>query len=82
MNAHGQRELNPLTCFYSKFHLSFTSERSTILAPYVAGLNDDKIVQLFLHGDPLLSHETNVDIISMAQSFIEDSKRFNLRILQ
>ena len=42
----------------------------------------DKIVQLFLHGDPLLSHEINVDIISLAQSFIEDSKRFNMRILQ
>ncbi len=51
-------------------------------APYIAGLNDDKIVQLFLHGDPLLSHETNVDIISLAQSLIEDSKRFNLRIVQ
>ncbi len=51
-------------------------------ATYIAGLNDDKIVQLFLHGDPLLSHETNVDIISLAQSFISDSKRFNLRILQ
>ena len=41
-------------------------------AQYIAGLNDDKIVQLFLHGDPLLSHEVNVDIISLAQSFIED----------
>ena len=51
-------------------------------ATYIAGLNDDKIVQLFLHGDPLLSHETYVDIISLAQSFIDDSKRFNLRILQ
>ena len=53
-----------------------------LYAPYIAGLNDDKIVQLFLHGDPLLSHETNVDIISLAQSLIEDSKRFNLRIVQ
>ncbi len=51
-------------------------------APYIAGLNDDKIVQLFLHGDPLLSHETNENIISLAQSFIVDSKRFDLRILQ
>ncbi len=49
---------------------------------YIASLNDDKIVELFLHGDPLLKHETNVDIISMAQSFIVDSKRFSLRILQ
>ncbi len=51
-------------------------------AGYIAGLNDDKIVQLFLYGDPDLSYETNKDIISMAQSFIIDSKRFNLRILQ
>ncbi len=27
---------------------------------YVAGLNDDKIVDLFLYGDPLLNHDTNV----------------------
>ncbi len=39
-------------------------------AAYIAGLNDDKIVQLFLHGDPELSYETNVNIISLAQSFI------------
>ncbi len=49
---------------------------------YIASLNDDKIVELFLHGDPMLKHETNVDIISMAQTFIVDSKRFSLRILQ
>ena len=49
---------------------------------YMASLNDDKIVELFLHGDPLLTHDTNVDIISMAQKFIVDSKRFSLRNLQ
>ena len=49
---------------------------------YIASLNDDKIVELFLCGDPQLSHETNVNIISLAQTFITDSKRFNLRILQ
>ncbi len=49
---------------------------------YVASLNDDKIVDLFLHGDPLLNHDTNVNIITMAQQFIVDSKRFSLRILQ
>ncbi len=49
---------------------------------YVASLNDDKIVDLFLKGDPLLNHDTNVNIITMAQQFIVDSKRFNLRILQ
>ena len=49
---------------------------------YVASLNDDKIVDLFLHGDPLLNHDINVNIITMAQQFIVDSKRFSLRILQ
>ncbi len=49
---------------------------------YIAGLNDDKIVELFLHGDQALSFETTSSIISLAQSFIMDSKRFNVRILQ
>ena len=49
---------------------------------YIAGLNDDKIVDLFLHGDQALSFEININIISLAQSFIVDSKRFNMRILQ
>ena len=49
---------------------------------YIASLNDDKIVELFLCGDPQLSHEINTNIISLAQTFITDSKRFNLRILQ
>ncbi len=51
-------------------------------ANYIAGLNDDKIVNLFLHGDPTLDFEVNKDIISLAQPFIVDSKRFNVRILQ
>ncbi len=49
---------------------------------YIASLNDDKIVKLFLHGDPMLQYETNVSVISLAQAFIADSKRFSLRILQ
>ncbi len=49
---------------------------------YIASLNDDKIVELFLYGGPVLRHEVNVDIFSMAQTFITDSKRFSLRILQ
>ena len=49
---------------------------------YIAGLNDDKVVDLFLHGDQALSFETNTSIISLAQTFIVDSKRFNMRILQ
>ena len=49
---------------------------------YIASLNDDKIVRLFLHGDPELNFEINSNIISMAQSFIVDSKRFNLKVLR
>ena len=49
---------------------------------YITSLNDDNIVQLFLHGDPNLSFDINSSIISMAQSFIVDSKRFNLRVLR
>ncbi len=30
-------------------------------------LIDDKIVQLFLHGDPYLRHDINTNIISLAQ---------------
>ncbi len=49
---------------------------------YITSLNDDKIVQIFLHGDPDLTFEINSNIISMAQSFIVDSERFDLRVLR
>ena len=49
---------------------------------YITSLNDDKVVQLFLHGDPELNFEVNSSIISMAQAFIVDSKRFDLRVLR
>ena len=68
---------------YNNVRVRFLIGLTTVLdQDYMAGLNDDKIVNLFLYGDPLLNHNTNVDIISMAQEFIVDSKRFNLRILQ
>ncbi len=49
---------------------------------YITSLNDDKIVNLFLHGDPDFSFEVNSNIIAMAQSFIVDSKMCNLRDLR
>ncbi len=49
---------------------------------YISSLNDDKIVRLFLYGDPELSFDINSSIISMAQTFIIDSKRFHLRVLR
>ncbi len=68
---------------YNNVRVRFLIGLTTLLdQDYMASLNDDKIVDLFLHGDPLLNHNTNVDILSMAQVFIVDSKRFSLRILQ
>ncbi len=76
-------DLDSFIIFFNMDRVRFLMGLTNLLdAAYIAGLNDDKIVQLFLHGDPLLSFETNVNIISLAQSFIVDSKRFDLRILQ
>ncbi len=37
-------------------------------ADYIAGLNDDEIVQLFFHGDPNLTYETIKTTFSSARS--------------
>ncbi len=50
--------------------------------PYVADLNDEKIVKLFLYGDINLNQDLNVQLFIMAQTFIVNSKRFSPRILQ
>ncbi len=50
--------------------------------PYVAGLNDEMIVNLFLYGDNNLNQDINEQLFIMAQSFIVNSKRFTPRILQ
>ena len=50
--------------------------------PYVAGLNDENIVNLFLYGDINLDQHTNEQLFIMAQTFIVNSKRFTPRILQ
>ncbi len=56
---------------------------STILEPpYVAGLNDEKIVNVFLYGDIDLEQVINEQLFIMAQTFIVNSKRFAPRILQ
>ena len=68
---------------YNAVRVRFLLGLTTLLDhDYITSLNDDKIVDLFLYGDPILNHNINVDIITMAQAFITDSKRFNLRILQ
>ena len=50
--------------------------------PYVADLNDEKIVNLSLYGDINLNQDLNVQLFIMAQTFIVNSKRFTPRILQ
>ncbi len=50
--------------------------------PYVAGLDDEMIVNLFLYGDNNLNQDINEQLFIMAQSFIVNSKRFTPRILQ
>ncbi len=56
---------------------------ANLLEPqYIASLDDNKIVDIFLHGDDTLDFEVNKQLFTMAQTFLVDSKRFNTRILQ
>ena len=48
---------------------------------YIASLDDDKIVNIFLYGDSDLNYETNKQLFSMAQTFLVDRKRFDMRVL-
>ena len=50
--------------------------------PYIASLDDNKIVDIFLRGDNDLNYETNKRLFAMAQTFLVDSKRFNVRVLR
>ncbi len=49
---------------------------------YIASLDDDKLVNIFLYGDNDMNYETNKQLFSMAQTFLVDSKRFNMRVLR
>ncbi len=49
---------------------------------YIASLDDTKIVDIFLHGDNELNYDTNKQLFSMAQAFLIDSKRFDMRVLR
>ncbi len=68
---------------YTVYRVRYLMDLNNILEPpYVAGLNDDKIVDLFLYGDENLNYNVNEQLFIMAQSFIVNSKRFTPRILQ
>ena len=43
---------------------------------------DSDIVSLFLHGHPELSHDKNILIYAMAQTYINKSERFSSNSLQ
>ncbi len=68
---------------YTVHRVRYLMDLNNILEPpYVASLNDDKIVDLFLYGDENLNYNVNEQLFIMAQSFIVNSKRFTPRILQ
>ncbi len=68
---------------YTVHRVRYLMDLSNILEPpYIAGLNDDKIVSLFLYGDKNLNYNVNEQLFIMAQTFIVNSKRFTPRILQ
>ncbi len=68
---------------YTVHRVRYLMDLSTILEPpYVAGLNDEKIVNVLLYGDIDLEQVINEQLFIMAQTFIVNSKRFAPRILQ
>ncbi len=68
---------------YTVHRVRYLMDLNNILdPPYIAGLNDEKIVSLFLYGDKNLNFDINEQLFIMAQSFIVNSKRFSPRILQ
>ena len=68
---------------YNNVRVRFLMDIATLFEPqYVASLDDNKIVDIFLHGDDTLDFEINKQLFTMAQTFLVDSKRFNTRVLQ
>ncbi len=67
---------------YTVHRVRYLMDLNNILdPPYIAGLNDDKTVNLFLHGDNNLNYDLNEKLFIVAQTFIVNSKRFTPRIL-
>ena len=68
---------------YNGVRVRFLMSIATLFEPqYIASLDDNKIVDIFLHGDDTLDFEVNKQLITMTQTFLVDSKRFNTRVLQ
>ena len=51
-------------------------------ADFLRNLDDNKKINLFLHGNDALDDMTNTILFEMALNFIINKKRFNLRIVQ
>ncbi len=68
------------------FHAARTNYLLGIIAnldqDYVQALNDDKILDIFLYGDVELDNQVNEVLFTMALTFINSSKRFDMRIVQ
>ncbi len=68
---------------YTVHRVRYLMDINTVLPPpYIASLNDDKIVELFLYGDSNLDYNINVELFIMAQTFLINSKRFSQRVLR
>ncbi len=68
---------------YNNVRVRFLMDLANLLDPqYIASLDDSKIVEIFLYGDNELTYDTNKQLFSMAQSFLIDSKRFDMRMLR
>ena len=68
------------------FHAARTNYLIGLLANLDGGflnnLNDSMKIELFLHGNSELDKDTNVILFEMALTFINTSKRFDMRLLQ
>ncbi len=68
---------------YTIHRVRYLMDINTVLPPpYIASLNDDKIVELFLYGDSNLDYNINVELFIMAQTFLNNSIRFSQRVLR
>ncbi len=68
---------------YNNVRVRFLMDIANLLEPqYIASLDDSKIISIFLYGDVELGYDTNKQLFTMAQTFLVDSKRFNMRVLR
>ncbi len=68
---------------YTVHRVRYLMDINNVLPPpYIASLNDEKIVELFLYGDSTLDYNINVELFTMAQTFLTNSKRFSQRVLR